>query len=91
LSKPPLHDHLRLTKFLTHAGEPLENGGGGLWLHLHSLQSRWQSNEEVQEDLVREERIHNEAIVDAYGPEERAPQVYEIISRNRRKLDLLLR
>ena len=25
-----------------------------------------------KKDLVREERIHNEAIVDAYGPEEQA-------------------
>ena len=30
----------------------------------------------LKKDLVREERIHNQALVDAYGPEERATGWY---------------
>jgi hypothetical protein len=74
LSKPPAHDRFSLTKFLTHAGEPLENGVRRLWLHLR-CNPGGKAMKKLKKDPVREERIHNEAIVDA-GPDEQAMSWY---------------
>ena len=68
LSKPPPHDHFCLTR-LRATGKMTAAGSGCICIRCNP---GGKAMKRLKKDLVREARIHNEAIVDASGPEERA-------------------
>jgi hypothetical protein len=80
LSEPLAHDDFRLTRFGSGGSMARKIVDYSVRLRRTCMPVGWQQrNEKAQERFDSGRSIHNEAIVDAYGAEERAMGWYYLI------------